>query len=267
MSTITFTHDYVGSLAIDNGIDDAAWSYGLNTASFPTYGGEVVQILSVYIDDLTLAGTCSTYAQIEAIYSYFAAYFQTATQGRSGSPNIGDSTTSGAYNLSPVTFSYAERGWSFTLYPKTAPGFHYGREVVAPTWQLTAFVVDNTPDLNLIKNGIKALAATDLPGGKQVFNGIDLNTFNLSGEISPDSGNPDTNPFETFQATPAQATQIVGQYGTFFNNLLDSYNNDDFSSLLGGASAPATKKTPGRASTDPTWTQTSTGATAPSDGS
>lgn len=225
MGSITFQHDQLGSLQIDNGIDDAAWSYNLNTQSFPTYGGEVVQILSIYIDDLTLQGTCSTYRQIEAIYSYFAGYIQIATQGKTATGNIGTSTTGVAYNLSPVVFSYPERQWSFQIYPKSVPGFHYGQQVVAPTWQLTAFVIDDSPDLNLIKDGLKALAAKQL---------VDGNQFSLLGEISPTSGNPDTDPFETYTSGISQQQSVIAKYADYFNSLIPAYMKGDFSALIAG---------------------------------
>src|ERR1019366_7215700 len=152
MPAVYFTHPVhqpgisIGDLEIDTGIDDADWAYGLNTVTFPTYGGEVVQILSVYIDDLTLHGTLSTYRQMEAIYKYFARYIQIASQGTKSVPGIGDSISGSAYNLWPITFSYPERNWFFKIIPLAVPGFRYGRDVVTPTWQIKAHVVDDSPD-------------------------------------------------------------------------------------------------------------------------
>lgn len=245
MASVTFQHDYVGDLVIDNGINSAQWGYNLNSQTYPTYGGEVVQILSVYIDHVTLQGTCATYRQIEAIYSYFAAYLQTATQGKSGSPKVGDSTTSGAYNLSPVKFHYPERNWVFDIYPQSVPGFRYGREVVAPTWQMMAFVIDDSPDLDLIKSGLKALAVTKMQNG---------DVLSINSEISPESGNPDTDPWETYLGTGAQAQATIQQYATYYNNILSSWSNDDFSSLtlgLGSNPNPPAKKNASSSSTQP----------------
>lgn len=232
MGSVMFSHNIVGSLQIDNGLDMANWGYNLNTATFPTYGGEVVQILSIYVDDLTLGGTCSTYRQIESIYSFFSSYLQIATQGKTGTPGASDNTrTSTAYNLAPVSMSYPERGWNFSIYPKSAPGFKYGYDVVAPTWQVAAHVIDDSPDLALIKDGIKALAVTKL---------VDGSSLTINGEISPNQGNPDTDPFETYTAGEAQQQQQIQTYSDYYNSLIPAYMQGDFSALTGGiGSAPA----------------------------
>ncbi len=190
MPTAHFYHHNIGNLTIDTGLDDAQWAYGLNTANFSTYGGEVVQILSVYIDDLTLRGTVSTYKQVEAIYKYFTAYFMVSTQGQSPTPNIGDSVDGSAYNLYPVLFSYPERNWFFKLYPKSAPGFRYGRDVIAPTWELTSFVVDDAADLDSMAKSVLSRATptpilfklTRLPSriNRRSFIGIQIITTRLS---------------------------------------------------------------------------------------
>jgi hypothetical protein len=43
------------------GLERVAWGYTLNTANFPTYAGEVVQILSCYVEDLEITGVVQTY--------------------------------------------------------------------------------------------------------------------------------------------------------------------------------------------------------------
>lgn len=243
MGQVLFSHPNkaVGNLAIDNGVDSAQWGYGLNTATFPTFGGEVVQILSVYIDDLTLVGTLSTYKQMEAIYSYFTSYLQVSSQGRSVTPvGSADTTTGSAYNLQPMTFSYPDRGWQFQIYPTAVPGFRYGREVVTPTWQVTCHIIDDSPDLDLIKDGIKALATSSLVNGE---------SFNLNGEISPQFGNPDTDPFETYTSGIAAQQQQISQYADYYNSLIPAYMQGDFSALTAGVGST------------PNFGQTSSGAT------
>lgn len=241
MPAVYFSHGNnsteVGNLAIENGIDQAQWGYRLNTVSFPTYGGEVVQILSVYIDDVTLSGTLATYSQAEAIYSYFAKYIQIATQGRTATPQPGTS----AYNMQPVVFTYPERNWSFKLYPKSVPGFRLGTDVVTPTWQLTAFVIDDSVNLNPIKDALALLAATESPVTSQL--GV---LKNLNDQISPTSGNPETNPFQTYDQGAQQAAQAATKYADYFNSLIPAYSAGDFSALTGGlGSTPASSVTGG----------------------
>lgn len=232
MASATFSHPNVGTLTIDNGIDTAQWAYNLNTQTFPTYGGEVVQILSVYIDDLTVGGSCTTYSQMEAIYSYFSNYLQIATQGTAGSPNVSAGTS---YNLEPMTFTYPERGWNFSLNPKAAPGFGYGWDTVLCVWQMTAHIIDESNELTSIKDAIKDAAVTSQMGEFQ----------NLNDEISPDSGDPNTNPFQTYTQGSASATQALSSYSDFYSSLVSGYQNGDFVSLTGGQGATPTntKKT------------------------
>jgi hypothetical protein len=256
----TFQHPYVGSLLIENGIDAAEWAYGLNTATFPTYGGEVVQILSVYIDSLTLSGTVATYTQLETIYEYFTQYLQVLTQSGSSSiaTNQGQSGAGGAYNLKKMTFTYPTRNWKFQVYPTEVPQFHLGFDVIAPTWQVTFFVIDNSPDLSLVKDGIlQAVTSTvdqQAPSGGTMI--TDLNTFNLTGNISPNSSNPNTDPFQTYDTGAAAATKTIGQYADYFNSLIPSYSAGDFSSLTGEfGSSPNFGKTKNQKSKSNTVTE------------
>ena len=230
MASINFQHPVIGSLTIDTGLDQANWSYAVNYVNYPTYGGEVVQILSVYIDDLTLGGTVTTYAQVEEIYSYFASYFQVATQGKNPAPTSGNSVTGNSYNLQPVSFYYPERHWAFKLYPMSAPGFSYDYDVMAPTWQLTAHIIDDSPDLTLIKNGIQALAVSQLVNND---GGAQANTFNLTGNISPEYGDPNADPFETYNQGKAALSAQVGKYADYYNSLLPAYSSGEFGSLTG----------------------------------
>src|SRR3954471_4754865 len=84
MPAIIFKHPKVGNdLIITTGANEVSWSYNLNTVSYPTYGGEVVQVLSANIDQLSLTGEITSYQKMEAIYEWFVKYFTVATQGGS----------------------------------------------------------------------------------------------------------------------------------------------------------------------------------------
>lgn len=212
----------IGQLTIETGIDVAQWGYNLNTVSFPTYGGEVIQILSVYIDDLTLGGTVSTYSQCEAIYSYFGTYFQLATQGKNTSGIPGQS----AYNLDPIVFTYPARGWSFQLTPKSTPGFAYDWDAVGRIWQLQSHVIDDSANstISSMKDAIKYQAI------QQALTGF----AQINGEISPDSGNPEVNPFQTYDQAAQVTSASIKKYADYYNALIPAYANGDFSALTGG---------------------------------
>jgi hypothetical protein len=246
-TTLTFTHpnSYVGTLIVENGIDQAQWAYNLNTQVYPTYGGEVVQILSVYIDDLTLGGSITTYQQAELIYAYFARYFQVATQGRSGTPNI---SSGDAYNLKPMRFQYPMRGWDFKLYPKSAPGFRYDVETVNPVWVMTAHIIDEHNEgggLQAVKSTIQDAAV------KKLMSNTTLDTFGrLTDQISPNSGDPNTDPFQTFNEGDQAASKALGGLSDYYASLINGYQNGNFAGITGGVGSK------------PTSTSASTGASS-----
>lgn len=155
ITQVVFSHPSVGQLNVPLSPDEITWSYGLNTNSYPTYGGEVVQILSMYVGDMKISGTVRSYDQIEEIYKWFTLYMQQATQGRN----------SASYDMTPVSFEYLNRGWKFQIMPKSLPGFKYGRDIVAPQWNIEAAVVEFNDD----------------------FKSAVMDNANLSG-ISPDGG-------------------------------------------------------------------------------
>lgn len=219
---LLFSHPQVGSITVDTGMNEIGWAYNLNVANWPTYGGEVVQILSVYIEDLLIMGDIRTYADMEEIYDFFASYMLIATQGSKGI---------GSYNQTPMTMAYSPRQWTFYIQPISAPGFLYERETVNPQWQLQAHIVDDTPDVDALKDLVVA----------QVLNGEDNQGFALSGIISPDSGDPANNPFSapgttsgnTFKPlTEAQTQEDIGKYADYYNSLIPAYMKGDYESVV-----------------------------------
>jgi hypothetical protein len=138
MPPITFSHPQVsGTLTVDTGANDIAWAYTLNTSTYPTYAGEVVQVLSTSIENLNISGEVRSVAEMERIYHWFLQYMQIATQGRDGTN----------YSEYAVKMDYPERGWTLYIQPIALPGLHYGRDVVVPTWQVQAHVLDPDPKM------------------------------------------------------------------------------------------------------------------------
>lgn len=210
---LLFQHPHVGSLTVDTGMDEISWGYNLNTVNWPTYGGEVVQILSVYIDDMQVMGTVRTYEDAEDIYTFFANYIAIATQGNAGH---------GSYDQTPMTMTYAPRGWHFDIQPLTVPGFGYSFDLVAPVWQMTAHIVDSSPDVHHLQDLIS----------DHILNN---ENFALTGRISPDYSNPDTNPFQTYIPHSQKDAQAqIQKYADYYNSLIPSYVHGDFSSLWTG---------------------------------
>lgn len=197
--------------------DGLEWSYGLNTANFPTYGGEVVQILSAYFDDITVTGMVRTVAEVEEIYSYFIDYMQIATQGKSLS------TKSDQYDTRPIIMSYPHRGWNFQIQPKALPGFEIGRDIVAPTWQLVAAIQE--PDTEFVASFLDLQANSDR--ALELFGKAVLTNF-------PD---PTNNPFSDPLARAAAKTK-KSDLANDFNGLLSSYLDGTFDELSANYSKP-----------------------------
>lgn len=124
--------DAVGSLVIRTGADEITWGYGLNTKRIPTYGGEVVQILSMFSDKMTIAGTCRTYNEQRQIYEYFKTYIAYTT----GAKGV-DTERHQKF----LRFRYPARKWSFVIMVQDIGSMRMGKDIAAPTWSLTAEIV------------------------------------------------------------------------------------------------------------------------------
>jgi hypothetical protein len=229
MATIHFTHPQVrggAPLAVDTGADMIRWSYTLNTANWPTYGGEVVQILSVAIEDVEIVGTAKNYAQMENIYSYFLEFVQIASQGRGKDPKAGQT----AYNQQPMLLQYFERDWTMKIVPRSLPGFRKGRDVVAPEWRLSAYVVDDSEDIQELQDLVRA--------GVSIF-GED---FELTGQVGYIAQNPFSDPFAgqdpkdgkkqaNMEFDPVRTAAAWKEVGDFYNKIIPSWLEGDFDSV------------------------------------
>lgn len=221
MPGISFHHPIVNDLIIDTGIDTIDWSYNLVTANFPTYQGEVVQILSVNIGDLTMAGTVSNYAKVEEIYRYFSHYMEQATQGIQGV----------AYNQEPVMFNYPERGWYMPLMIKTAPGFRISRDVVAPQWRLTAHVVDHGKDLASLSKLVVDHIIHNKDQDFTLTGNIGFNANNPYSDVDASSGLTKTG--TGFDRTTG--TNISDEIAKGYNKFIPAYLSGDFTALTADA--------------------------------
>lgn len=231
MSELVFTHPNPrvrGSLSVPVKPDKMIWSYGLNTANYPTYGGEVVQILSCYINDMSIKGTVYNYEMLETIYAWFINYIQIATTGAKGG---------GSFDTRPVTVMYPERGWTFKIYPKGLPAFKYGRDVVAPEWSMMAAIVE--PDQSLTNNILTDAQTKAIRGELGGLFGV------VTGGIGFEAADPFSSP-DGFQAATDQVKKNkstprneYGDLADWYNQLIPSYLGGDFKDLSAEYSRPA----------------------------
>lgn len=217
---VGFYHPTVGSLTVRTGIDQISWGYGLNTQRYPTYGGEVIQILSAYVDDLTVTGTLQTYMDMEVFYSYFMRYTQAAS-------------AMGPRDDRPMTFTYAHRGWSFNIIPTSVPGYRKATDVVAPQYKLVAFVDDSAGDADDLKDLITTEAEMKLALGDSTEN------FGLEGKIGFIDQNPFSDPNTDFKQN-FDPTANIKKIGDYYATLIPAYTKGDFDAVFSGVgSQPA----------------------------
>lgn len=211
-----------GTLVIDTGMNDVRWGYQLNTSVIPTYGGEVVQILSAYIDDITITGEARSYAQMEAIGEWLIAYFQVATQGQTKTPS-GELR----YDEHLVHASYPHRGWSFTLRPLALPEMTWGVDVVAPAFSIQAAVIEPDPVMTSMTIAGAMEGLDEIPAG-----------------LGYDDANPFSNPFPNGDEAvgsfdPTATRKLYDEAADWFNGLIPAYMQGDFGALSEDASKPA----------------------------
>jgi hypothetical protein len=225
VASISFFHPMVQPsphLTISTGVDEVTWGYNLNTIAYPTYGGEVVQILSSFIDDLEVVGTVGTYAKQEEIYKYFAYYLQIATQGHSANKHPGVKS----YNQVPMICTYPERDWKFSIIVKGLPGFKQGRDTVGPMWRIQAHIVDDSEDLDSIKDFTEHHLLTE-------FLKSDSETFNLQGRIGFQASNPFSSPGSIFGDSfdPTYTREAWKKESDRFSEVIDAYLHSDLDQI------------------------------------
>jgi hypothetical protein len=210
-------HGYIserGRLVVPTGPNQITWTYGLNTVNYQTYGGEVVQILSAYVGDLTVGGDLSNYHMMEDIYLWFMTYLSIATQG----PR--NAAVSESYNEIPVTMWYPMREWYFKIKPKEVPGMRIARDLTAPTWSMTAAVVETTSDVNdvTLKGAVEGLEAIHAGIGFEEPNPFSAPTKNITG-------------FSDVQDDLDKRADI-------YIDIQEQFSNSDFQYLTEASSAP-----------------------------
>lgn len=221
VAEILFTHPTLSPLLVKVKPDEITWSYQLNTKNYPTYGGEVVQILSMAVGEMEIKGTVGTYKEMEQIYSWFISYMQNATQGRTKAIN---------YDTRPVVMEYPYRQWKFSIYPMQLPGFRYGKDVVAPTWQLKAAVSEYNDNFKDAFMDSLQFAGEAKEGGFEPF-----------GTTTAGIGYEENNKWSAMTAEQVKATKAdsIQEIVDYYSNLIPSYLQEDFSSLQPDYSKPA----------------------------
>jgi hypothetical protein len=226
---IEFTYPVSGghrTLNVRSGMDEIEWGYNLNVARYPTFAGEVVQILSCYVDNLTIRGSLQKTADLEDLYDFFLGYIARASQGAGGT----------RYSQDTMTMHYGERGWKFNIVPISLPAFRLGRDVVIPEWRVEAFVNDYD-DQDQLKDLI--IAEAQIKEKLQSSSNLDT-SFNIKGQIIFKGKNPFSDPQDSVDGPYSPALERrAKELSDFYTSLLPTYLKGDFSALLGDQSKPA----------------------------
>lgn len=228
-------------LKIDVNPDQIEWGYSLNTQVIPTYGGEVVQILSTYINDMEVSGQVKSHKKAEEIFKWFVDKIEKATQ------------TGQFEHQDGIEMTYPARGWKFLVLPISIGPLKYGRDLVVPEWSARFHVVQ--PDQNLIdvvkKDQEALLSARVGEEGGLLFG-------KATGNIGWEEDDPFRSPIaETKDGKPNKRFEdlyqsIIGgetaryetsDLGDWFNNLIPSYLQGNFDDLTTDYSRPAIGKT------------------------
>ncbi len=195
--TVYFSHPQIrNKLAIRTGANQIEWDYELNTRTTPTYGGEVIQVLSAKIGQLVVSGNTVNEIHLEGIYQWFRQYMEIVTWRKR--------------SQEPAVFEYPNRGWKFSVHIIDAPGMRFATDLVAPEWSITAELI-NTYDKGILQEvTMKEFRPGYIPG--------------VTGDALP----RDIGLVADKYSTSAEKDFIAGNFGDNFQRLLASWLTGDY---------------------------------------
>lgn len=199
---LIFSHPLVDRgkpFIISTGASMIQWPYQLNMNITPTLGGQVGQVLSCYVDQMTISGQTTDNVQLYNIYNWFLHYMNIAGLLQR--------------NEQAITFSYPERGWQFAIQVVTAPNFQYNRDLIATEWTINAEVVQD--------EGTNVLSSTTMNGFTSAA--FDPKMWNVGFNASSEELDP-LNPFNRDGVTPQQI-------GDNMQSLIGAWSTGDYSTF------------------------------------
>jgi hypothetical protein len=228
MAELVFKSKGFKDLRVDIKPNQIEWGYNLNVNVTPTYGGEVVQILSAYIDKMTITGNVRTYKKAEEIYQWFLSGIQRATQDGQFKHQKG------------IDMYYPERGWHFRLLPLTLAKLKYSLETVAPEWSINCQVIEPAQDALSLTMDQAAVEARESETGIPLF-GL------ATGNIGWEEDDPFRSPIGDAKLNQFYKDLIGGEtvryqssdLGDWFNSLIPSYLEGNFDDLTADYSRPS----------------------------
>jgi hypothetical protein len=251
--TISFYHPDIGmkfpktapdnTLLVHTGANQIKWAYSMNTTKFPTYGGEVIQVLSARVGQLHVGGNTVNNLQLAAIYKWFRAYMTLAGATR-------------PRDVTPITFQYPNRGWELGIYVTAAPSFKLGTTQVATEWSIVAEV--NQEDAQLLEHEIMkpltyplTTVLGDSAGSLVLPKGIGFIPNNKFSAPLPDLIAKGASPDAIAAATQRLQTVTANNIGNSFEALVAAWSGGDFAHFLFDATQGASAN--GLGNPDDVW--------------
>ncbi|ABE67876.1 minor tail protein [Mycobacterium phage DirtMonster] len=189
----TLHHPDVGSLRFRTNPKEFGWSYTLNKRIDQTYGGRVVQLLGVKIDDFTIKADAGG-GRWEYMHKVNKFLRDVMVVQRNGVP---------------ATFEYTTRGWKLNGYISTIP-FQDSREEVAREFAIQMKVQEDVSGV-MSKNTLDA-ALRNLKDGV----GFKRSKYNDPVLGSGPTGDSESSTFGGIQEIAdiiGQASEILNQFG------------------------------------------------------
>jgi hypothetical protein len=163
----------LGSFAFRVNPNSVRWAYRMNISQTDTKGGRVFQLLSCYIDSITVEGEFSGgYDEMRR----FEKFFINAVSGQS------------EFGTTQM-LKYSKRGWNFPVYLKSFPEFKYSLGTVVPAYSITLVPKDAAAGKLVTATKVAELAklADGVSWKKSIYNSPELDpqgTAKLYAEIS-----------------------------------------------------------------------------------
>lgn len=163
-------------------VNSLQWSYTLNTASFDTLGGRVIQVLSTKIDTITLQGDAGSRTNLIEVYNMIKAVgdlqVETWQSSRLVIPSRYPGDTSG--------------GWSFDVWVRGLPQMGWNVQTVTYPYSVQFEVDQDFSDLTQIITS-NAIANIGQNIGFSPFTGVAGAGFQTGTVANPTSNNTTTN--------------------------------------------------------------------------
>lgn len=235
-------------ITLDLAPSGVTWTYNLNSNVIDTYGGQVVQILGVNVQNLTIKGNFGgpdpqwgvrsmndVYNEgdpkftgfsrwsgtnpwpwvnrvsangIRQMADWFRQYFTNATQG------VGNYKTFEAFDERVMWFDFPARNWHIPIRPRSFPKVRVSNDEIAPEWIIEADFVESFESSRDFIDDVTTLANERL------------------GSLRAGIGFQKNNPFSEFTDISTLEDLATGIIKNYQDSVLNGLSEDEISELI-----------------------------------